>query len=186
MSALGKTTPSSVLIGPLSALTGVLVALAIGVGVRLETGSPPGLPPKPFAHLLGKPAPSFEIEGLEGRPVSLQSANGAEAWLLFFTDSGCKACDATYPSLEKATRRLPVIVIGTGDRQLLKAKLAQNNISATAGYDSLQAVKQRYRLNGFPSVLLIDREGIVQKAGVGARGLEEIMAGWAQEETGGV
>lgn len=186
MSALREAPQFSLLVGPLSALAGVLVALAIGVGVRLETGSPPGIPPKPFAHLLGKPAPSFEIEGLGSQPVSLQSANGADAWLLFFTDSACKACDATYLSLEKAARRLPVIIIGTGDRQLLKVKLIQNNISATAGYDSLQIVKQRYQIKGFPSVLLINKQGVVQKAGVGTQSIEEVMAGWDQEKAGGV
>lgn len=186
MSALREAPHFSFLIGPLSAVAGVLVALAIGVGARLETGSPPGLPPKPFAHLLGKPAPSFEIEGLDGQPVSLQSAHSDESWLLFFTDSACKACDAAYPSLEKAARWLPVIVIGTGDRQLLKTKLTQHNISATAGYDSLQTVKQIYQIKGFPSVLLIDKQGVVQKAGAGSKGLEEIMAGWDQEKTGGV
>jgi peroxiredoxin len=134
---------------------------------------------------LGKPAPPFEISGLDGGPVSLQSANGAQSWLLFFTDSGCKACDATYPSLEKATRQLPVVVIGTGDRQLLKAKLSQHQIAAPTGYDSLQTVKQQYRAPGFPSVLLIDQDGVVQKAGVGTQSIEEILAGWGLQKAGG-
>lgn len=186
MSTLKKTFYLPALVRPLSAVVGVLMALCIGLGVRLKTGYPPGVRPKPFAHLIGKQAPSFEISGLDGRPVSLQSANGAESWLLFFTDSGCKACDATYPSLEKATHRLPVIVIGTGDRQLLKAKLTQNNISATAGYDSLQIARQRYQITGFPSVLLIDKQGVVQKAGVGTQSIEEVLDGWDLKKEGGV
>jgi peroxiredoxin len=163
----------------------MLVALAVGVGARLETGAPPGLPPKPFAHLLGRSAPSFEVEGLEGPSVSLQSANGAASWLLVFTDAACKVCDATYPSIEKATHQLPVVLIGSGDRQLLKTKLLQHQISATAGYDSLQTVKQQYRIPGFPSVLLIDQEGVVQKASVGTQSIEEVLAGWGSPKTGG-
>lgn len=170
----------------LSAVTGVLLALGIGIGVRLEKGYPPGLPPKPFAHLVGKPAPSFEVEGLDSRPVSLQSANGADSWLLFFTDSGCKACDATYSSLEQAARRLPVVIIGVGDRQLLKNKLTQHNITVVVGYDSLQVVKQAYQVNGFPSVLLIDKQGIVRRAEVGSKSIEEIMGVWDQKRQGGV
>ena len=108
---------------PLSVVAGMLVALCIGIGVRLETGAPPGLIPKPFAHLLGKPAPAFELDGTNGDPVSLQSANDAEAWLLFFTDTGCGACKAAYPSLKRAADLLPVVVVGIGDRQQLERGL---------------------------------------------------------------
>ena len=184
MLTLRQDVDLSALVKPLSAVAGVIVALVISIAVRLETGSPPGLPPKPFAHLLGKPAPSFEIEGLNGGLISLQSANGATSWLLFFTDSGCGACDDTYPSLEKATHRLPVVVIGIGDRKLLKAKLAQYNILVAAGYDSLQILKQMYRVKGFPSVLLINRQGIVQKAGIGTRSIEEILVAGDQKKQG--
>ena len=41
-------------IWPLSAAAALLVALIAGIGARLETGAPPGLAPKPFAHLLGR------------------------------------------------------------------------------------------------------------------------------------
>lgn len=174
------------LIGPLSVAAGVLLALCIGVGARLEKGHPPGLPPKPFAHLLGKPAPPFEVAGLDGVPVSLQRANGARLWLLYFTNSGCGACDAAYPSLQKAIRQLPVVVVGLGDRRQLTEKLAQHAITAITGYDSLGTVQQLYQVTAFPSALLIDQEGLVRQAAIGSQSIEQVLAAQAREEKGGV
>ena len=90
------------LIPPLAAAAALLAALCIGIGARLETGGPPGLPPEPFAHLLGRQAPDFALPGLDGETVSLASAREAEAWLLYFTDAGCGACEAAWPAVEEA------------------------------------------------------------------------------------
>ena len=112
-------------IWPLSAAAALLVALIAGIGARLETGAPPGLAPKPFSHLLGRPAPAFEIPGIDGETVSLASAGGAEAWLLYFTDAGCGACESAWPAVEEAAGRLSVIAIGKGDPALLQAHLGE-------------------------------------------------------------
>ena len=158
----------------LSMVAGVLMALCIGVIVRLDTGYPPGVSPHPFAKFLNRPAPFFELEGLDGTLVSSSIVNGSD-WLLFFTNTGCRACDAAYPALKKAADQLPVVVIGIGDRQLLRDKLVQNEISAIVAYDSTQTVQQIYGVNNYPSSLLIDMEGLVRKGAVGARSIEEIM-----------
>ena len=168
---------------PLSVIAGVLVALGIGLGVRLETGAPPGLIPKPFAHLLGKPAPAFELEGTNGESVSLQSANGAAAWLLFFTDTGCGACKAAYPSLKRAADQLPVVVVGIGDRQQLETRLGQ--VAVVVGYDSLHTVQEFYQVKGLPSVLLIDQHGVVQQAATGSKSVDQILAAWDGQKPGG-
>ena len=86
---LPKNIETNTVIFPLSLAAGVLIALLISVGVRLDNGRPPGLPSKPYAHLLHKPAPFFEVEGLKGGRVSSQK--GAETWLLYFSESGNQA-----------------------------------------------------------------------------------------------
>lgn len=166
----------------LSAVVGVMLAWGIGAGVRLDRGYPPGAPPKPFARLLGKPALAFELPGLDGTTVSMASVNSAEVWLLYFTDSGCGACDAAYPSLKAAASQVPVIVVGMGDRQQLAAKLAQHQIVVPLGYDSLRTVGQLYSVPGFPSALLIDQQGVVRQAAVGGKSIEQVMA--ARERAG--
>ena len=175
--------PLNPLVLPLSGVVGVLLALCIGLGVRLETGAPPGFRPKPLAHLLGQPAPPFEIEGVTGEPVSLHSAPGAGDWLLFFTDSACGACQAAYPSLQQAAERLPVVVVGVGDRQQLAARWGK--VAVGVGYDSLHTVQQLYRVRTLPSVLLIDPQGIVRQAATGSKSVEQILA-WTEHKSGGI
>ena len=161
---------------PVAAVGGVLLALCLGIGVRLETGAPPGLLPKAFAHLLGKPAPVFELAGLNGERVSLQSANGAEAWLLYFTQAGCGACKAAYPELARAAQRLPVVAIGTGDRSELMANLGK--VAVAVGYDESEKVLALYRVRGVPSALLIDGEGVVRHAATGSKSVREVLTAW--------
>jgi peroxiredoxin len=173
-----KQTTTNPLVGPLSLLVGLFLALCIGVGVRLQNGHPPGLPPNPFAHLLDRSAPSFQLEGLEGEPVSLERNGAKGAQVLFFTDSGCRACDATYGALAEAARQVPVLIVGVGDRQQLKDKLAQNKIGAPAGFDSLRTTWALYGIRGTPTTLLIDAQGVVRRAGLGTQGVREVMAAW--------
>ena len=174
------------LVLPLSMVAGVLMALCIGVAVRMETGYPPGAPPLPFAKLLGKPAPSFELKSLDGMQVSSQTVSANSDWLLFFTNSGCGACDAAYPALKKVVGQLPVIVVGIGDRQVLRDKLAQNEISAVVAYDSLRTVQRIYGVNNYPSALLIDAQGVVRQGSVGSKSIEQVIATRYRDEEGGV
>ena len=165
----------------LSLIVGVLLAMCISLAVRLESGYPPGVEPIAFGHLLGMPAPSFDIVVLDGRTVSLEgireelaAQRGAE-WLLFFTNSNCKACDAAYASLKKASERLPVVVIGMGKRRDLAAKIGQHQIQARVGYDSLAAVGRLYDIQLYPSAFLVDEEGIVLTAATGVRCVDMIV-----------
>ena len=171
------------LVLPLSGVAGVLLALCIGLGVRLDTGAPPGIRPKPLAHLVGQPALPFEVEGVHGGVVSLHSAPEAGDWLLFFTDSACGACQAAYPSLQQAAERLPVVVVGIGDRPQLAARWGK--VSVAVGYDRLRTVQQLYRVRTLPSVLWIDPQGIVRQAATGSKRVEQVLA-WNAPKSGGL
>ena len=156
--------------------TGVLLASLVAVAARYETGFPPGITPPPFARLIGQPAPAFALDGLRGGTVSSDKAPAGRSWLLFFADATCRACDATYPALARATERYPVIVIGAGDPSVLEGKLTPYGLVSAAGHDSLREVNQAYGVAGYPSVLLIDAQGIVRKGAVGTQGLAQVLA----------
>ena len=174
------------LVKKLSPVAGVLVALCISLAVRLETGYPPGIEPKPFAQLLGMPAPGFDVSTLNGEIVSLEQLygelsaqkNGPGAWLLFFTNTSCGACDATYPSLKTASKQLPVLVVGIGSRDLLAQKITQHGIAARAGCDSLKTINGMYGVRTFPSTLLLDSAGVVLSAATGVGGVDQLVAEW--------
>ena len=155
---------------------GLLLAALVAVAARYETGYPPGITPPPFARLIGQPAPAFSLEGLQAGTVSSDHAPAGRSWLLFFAEASCQACDATYPALAQASERYPVIVVGAGDRAVLQGKLAPHGLVPVAGHDRRWEVNQAYGVPGYPSVLLIDPQGIVRKGAVGSQGLEQVLA----------
>ena len=160
---------------------GLLLAICISLAARLDTGYPPGIEPQPFAPLLGLPAPGFEITGLDGGSISLHTLTTAaknEAGVLFFTNSACPACDATYPALKRAAAQLPVLVIGVGVEEDLRTKLAQHGLEVSAGYDSQFEVGNRYGVQVHPSTLLIDGDGVVLTAAIGERSVDRILQEW--------
>ena len=170
------------LIKPLSAAAGLLVALCIGIGARLETGAPPGLPLKPFAHLLGRQAPDFTLPGLGGDTVSLASAREADAWVLYFTDAVCGACKAAYPAVKAAAGVLPIVAVATGDPDLVQTHIGE--AAFAIGHDQEQSVHRLYDVRGVPSALLIDRGGVVRHAATGSRSITEVLAAWNESEGG--
>ena len=169
-------------IWPLSAASALLGALVVALGARLETGSPPGLPTQPLAHLLGKPAPAFEVPGLDGDPVSPSRAAGADTWLLYFTEAGCGACEAAAPAVEEAAGLLPLIAVGTGDPDRLRARFAE--VALAIGHDEEQSAHRLYGVRAMPSALLIDR-GVVRHAATGSSSLPEVLAAWNDSNQGG-
>ena len=156
-------------------VSGILLAFLVAGVARYETGFPPGVAPRPFAHLIGQLAPAFALNGLQGPTVSSDDAPTGQSWLLFFADASCRACDAMYPALADASERYPVIVVGVGDRSILSNKLAQYVPVAAIGLDSLGVVSQAFGVPAYPSILLIDPQGIVRNGAVGTQGLEQVL-----------
>ena len=170
------------MVKPLSAAAGLLLALCIGIGARLETGAPPGLPPKPFAHLLGRQAPDFTLPGLGGETVSLARAGGADAWVLYFTDAACGACKAAYPAVARAAGMLPIVAVATGVPDLVQANIGEAALAI--GHDEEQSVHRLYDVRGVPSALLIDRQGVVRHAATGSGSVTEVVAVWNDSQEG--
>ena len=69
-----------------------------------------------------------------------------------------------------------MVVVGAGDPSVLGEKLAPYGLVSAAGHDSLREVNQAYGVAGYPSVLLIDAQGIVRRGAVGTQGLAQVLA----------
>ena len=155
---------------------GLLVALCISVGVRLVTGHPPGIPVNPLADLIGKPVPNFEVDSLNGDRLIASNAMGDSPYILYFTASDCRACDATYPVLKMASASMPAFVIGVGHQQTLANKLKNHEIIATVGFDSSRAVLKTCGIIGVPTALLVNEEGVVREAAMGKPNIARMFA----------
>lgn len=155
---------------------GLLVALCISIGVRLVAGHPPGIPVNPLADLIGKPVPDFEVDSLNGDRLISSNAMGDSPYILYFTASDCRGCDATYPVLKMVSASLPAFVIGVGHQQTLAQKLKNHGIVATVGFDSSRAVLKTCGISGVPTALLINEKGIIREAAMGKSNIASMFA----------
>jgi len=170
------TVPASRVFTPiLCALTGLLLAFSVSVGVRLSTGRPPGQPPAQFGHLLGERAPGFELPAPTGQPYAFTATSLPRGGLLYFGDTDCSACQAALPSLKEAAGLLPVIVVSSGDREQL-VQLAEGEAPfAAVLWDSARSVRQRYQVFRLPSALLVDPMGRVRAGAHGSSCVDRLM-----------
>jgi thiol-disulfide isomerase/thioredoxin len=135
--------------------------------------------------LLGRPAPEINLKmWLSGEPASLAELRGRVVMLEFWA-TWCKPCQEMFPKLtalysEEAQNGLEIVGItrhymaygGTleaknEELQLMRKTIGEQAVNfrvAVADDETLQAT---YGANGLPTVVLIDRKGIVQYAGPG-------------------
>jgi thiol-disulfide isomerase/thioredoxin len=120
--------------------------------------------------LIGKPAPAWSFPGLDGRKHSLKEYRGKVA-VLDFWYRGCPWCIRAMPQLNSLARDYadrPVAVIGMNiDRDTADARFVFDKLRL--GYTNVLARGQdkKYRVQGFPTLYLIDRRGVIRDIHVG-------------------
>ena len=136
-------------------------------------------------ELLGKTAPEIDLKmWLVGNPVTLAGLRDRVVMLEFWA-TWCKPCQEMFPKLvslykQESKNGLEIVAItrhymaygGTLDAKNEELNLMRKTVSehgvtfpvAVADDERLQAT---YGANGLPTVILIDRKGVVQYAGPG-------------------
>jgi len=157
---------------------GVLVA-----GCSAETSQP--LIQNPW---IGKPAPDFEFQDVDGQSTSLSDLQGKGVFINFWTVR-CPTCRAQMPYIQQvyedwADKELVILSINVGDSSSQVAGfMGSAGFSFPVLLDMRRGIAQLYGIRYFPSTFFIDKDGIIQhmtvvpfqsKAGVEAR-LREIV-----------
>jgi thiol-disulfide isomerase/thioredoxin len=120
--------------------------------------------------LIGKPAPAWNFAGLDGRKHSLKDYRGKVA-VLDFWYRGCPWCIRAMPqlnSLAQEYRDRPVAVVGMNiDRDTVDARFVADKLRL--GYTNVLARDEykKYGVQGFPTVYVLDRRGIIRDILVG-------------------
>jgi thiol-disulfide isomerase/thioredoxin len=133
------------------------------------------LPPEvlQMKTLFGKPAPDFFARGVSGPalPASGRAADGVIASLrgtpvlLDFFATWCGPCMQSIPRLSALQQRYPGLrVIGLSDEQpeILRPMVSQLQPVYTVAQDPDRRASRAYRIYSYPTLVLVDRGGVVR------------------------
>jgi peroxiredoxin len=125
---------------------------------------------------VGKVALDITGEDIDGKKLRL-SDHGGKVILLSFWGNWCPPCRATYDRQRtlaaKLTRR-PFVLIGVnsdGDRDSLKKVVADEKLTWRSFWNSGSTngpISRDWKVNGWPTLVLIDHEGVIRQRWVGA------------------
>ncbi len=135
--------------------------------------------------LIGETAPELTIKTwISGGPVALEELRGRVV-LLEFWATWCKPCQEMFPKLnalheQESLRGLEITAItrhymaygGTEESmaeelQLMSAMVTEHGVSFAVGVAHDERLQAIYGANGLPTVIVIDRQGVVRYAGPG-------------------
>jgi len=166
----------------LALLVGVLIGAAIGYFVFFGLPSTPidsqplptaGPPQIALAGLeTGGPAPDFDLEAADGTPVGLKDYRG-DVVLLNFWATWCAPCRTEMPLLEstfESFRDQGFVVLGIDfdeSAELVAAFGEELGLSFPLLLDPGGKIQHLYKVRGYPTTVVLDREGRIQAYHIG-------------------
>ena len=123
----------------------------------------------------GKPAPEFALDAMDRSRVRLRELRGRVVALAFFA-TWCAPCIAELPVLERLAARyrgrgLTLLMIDVAEpREAIEALLRARPLALTVLRDTDGRTSERYGVESLPTLVLVDRDGVVRAREVGATG----------------
>lgn len=157
-------------------LLAMVLGTLLGTSILLATKiNNPTIVPRDTGldYLLGKLVPEYDLEQLDGSPISTHLYKG-HSYLLVFTLLGCDACDTMYPIVGEAASDIPILMIAN-TREGLMEKISEHALTFPIAVDTLLTIKD-LNITNFPTALLVDREQrIVEAVRSGGSSIENIV-----------
>jgi peroxiredoxin len=124
-------------------------------------------------RLLDKPAPLFDLPVASGSGTGELERLAGKVVVIEFVATWCGPCKATYGALGELERRRRgdgLVVLGIGDESeaALRALAQQEKIPFALLRDVGATARAAYRVFDIPTIVVIDRGGVVRYAGIGA------------------
>ncbi|HEV2176652.1 MAG TPA: redoxin domain-containing protein [Terriglobia bacterium] len=147
-----------------------------GKATEVQTLDLPGERP----NLVGKTAADFTLKNLQGEKVNLSDLRG-KVVLLDFWATWCPPCREELPRIEKlyeAYGKKDVVILGVNneDSRRVRKFLEKHGYNFTVLMDSQDTVHRMYACHAIPTVIVIDRGGVVKAQYIGGRSQEELVA----------
>ena len=128
---------------------------------------------EPSTATIGKPAPNFQLQNLDGQSISLSGLQGKPV-LLNFWATQCPPCRSEMPYLQEiynewSDKELTLVAINIGESSAKVERFMQSqNLSLPVLLDTKQDVAQKYGIQYIPTTFFIDKDGIIQEKIIGA------------------
>ncbi len=123
--------------------------------------------------LVGKPAPDFDLELLDGKKFRLADAKG-KVVVLDFWATWCGPCIQAMPMVEKATSEFPekdVILVAVNLQETppqIKAMLERHQLHIPrVVLDKDGAIAEKYQAHAIPQTVIIGRDGNIARLYIG-------------------
>jgi cytochrome c biogenesis protein CcmG/thiol:disulfide interchange protein DsbE len=143
------------------------ILAVLGLAVALTAGACTDSLDAPAGPGVGRQAPDFRLESLDGRQVSLADYAG-QVVLLNFWATWCPPCKEEIPAIEKAYqahRDDGFVVLGINDgeaSEVIRAFADELGITYPVLIDKRGDVAAQYRRRGLPLTVIVDRDGVIQ------------------------
>jgi peroxiredoxin len=122
---------------------------------------------------VGQPAPDFTLQDVSGHPVTLGSYRGQKVVLMDFWATWCGPCRMAMPDLQDLADKFKdqgfeILSVNQGEPADQVSNFLQNHKYTFHGVlDSDQAVGNQYSVQAIPTLVLVDKKGVVQFIRVG-------------------
>ena len=121
----------------------------------------------------GKPAPEFSLPALDGRTIALSNFKGKNVVIIDFWATWCMPCRMSMISLQDFHNKykekgIEILSINQGQRKsIVESYIKKKQYTFTVLLDESSDVGNTYGVQGIPTMLVVDRSGIVQWIHVG-------------------
>jgi peroxiredoxin len=124
------------------------------------------------SRLVDKSAPAFDLSAVSGPHTPKLSSLTGNVVVIEFWATWCGPCNASLPKLNAwhdkyAKQGLRVVGISTEDTATLSKFAGDKKIKYTIAADADKKVTEAYHVPSIPTIVVIDKKGVVRYAGVG-------------------